>query len=100
MFEKIKQLKELRDQAQTMKHALAQETVQADSHHGQISVVMDGNQEVLAVNINPEQLDLDKKSDLENGIKDAVNDAVKKSQRAMAQKIQGMGGLNIPGLGL
>lgn len=100
MFDKFKQLKQLRDQATAMKQALAEETVQADTAHGRISVLMDGNQEVLAVTIDPELLASDKKEEVEKSVKEAVNDAVKKSQRAMAQKIQGMGGLNLPGLGL
>lgn len=97
MFEKIKQLKELRDQAQAMKKALAEETVQADSAHGRIGIVMDGNQEVMAVSIDPDLLTPEKKEEVEKGVKEAVNDAVKKSQRAMAQKVQSMGGLNMPG---
>lgn len=100
MFEKIKQLKQLRDQAGQMKAALSKETVQADSAHGKISVVMDGNQEILALNIDKEMLAPDKKVETEKAIKEAANEAIKKSQKAMAQKIQSMGGLNIPSLGL
>jgi len=98
MFDKIKQIKELREQANTMKQALAQETVQGEAHHGQIAIVMDGNQEVLSVEIAPELLDSDKKEDLQEYIKEAINDAIKKVQRVMAQKMQGLGGLNMPRL--
>jgi len=42
----------------------------------------------------------DKKVETEKAIKEAANEAIKKSQKAMAQKIQSMGGLNIPSLGL
>ena len=98
MFDKIKQIKELREQANTMKQALAQETVHGEAHHGQVSIVMDGNQEVLSVDIAPELLDSDKKEDLQKYIQEAINDAIKKVQRVMAQKMQGMGGLNMPGL--
>jgi DNA-binding YbaB/EbfC family protein len=98
MLEKIKQLKQLRDQAQAMKQALAQATVSADAAHGKVSVVMDGNQEVLAVNIDQALLSPDKKEDLEKIIKAATNDAVKKSRALMAQKVQSMGGFNLPNL--
>lgn len=100
MFDKIKQLKELRDQAKHVKEALARETVQAEAAGGKITMIMDGNQEVLAVEVSPELLQPEKKAEVEKAIKEATNEAVTKSQRAMAQKIQGMGGLNIPGLGL
>lgn len=98
MFNKIKQLKELRDKAQVMKQALSEETVSAEAAHGQVSLVMDGNQEVLAVNIDQVMLGSEKKSELEKAMKEAINDAVKKSQRAMAQKIQSLGGMDLPGL--
>jgi nucleoid-associated protein EbfC len=96
MFEKIKQLKELRDQARQMKEMLSQETVQAEAAGGKVSMVMDGNQEVLAVTISPELIQAERKEELEKAVKEVTNDAVKKSQRAMAQKVQGMGGLNLP----
>jgi len=98
MFDKIKQIKELREQANTMKQALAQETVHGEAHHGQVSIVMDGNQEVLSVDIASELLDSDKKEALQKYIQEAINDAIKKVQRVMAQKMQGMNGFNMPGL--
>lgn len=98
MFNKLKQFKDLRDKAQVMKQALAEETVNAEAAHGKVSLVMNGNQEVLAVNIDAELLSPEQKPSLEAAIKDATNEAVKKSQRAMAQKVQSMGGIGLPGL--
>jgi len=98
MFDKLKQIKELRDRAKQMKEILAQETVHADAAHGQVNIVMDGNQEIISLTVEPELLAADKKEELEQGIKEAVNEAIKKSRTVMAQKIQGMDGLNIPGL--
>jgi aspartyl-tRNA synthetase len=40
----------------------------------------------------------DNKEKLENAIKDAVNESIKKVQMVMAKKMQTMEGLNIPGL--
>lgn len=81
-----------------MKQMLAQESVSADSVHGQVTIVMDGNQEILSIDINPELLSPDNKEKLENGIKDALAEAIKKVQRLMAQKMQSMGGLDLPGM--
>lgn len=97
MFNKIKDLKNLRDQANQVKSMLSEETVHADAVGGKIQLVMDGNQTVLSVEIDPELLSPEHKEKLETGIREATNDAVKKAQRVMAQKLQGMGGL--PGLG-
>jgi len=52
MFNKIKHLKELRDQAKTIQGALAQKTITLEQ--GGISITMDGNQEITALKINPE----------------------------------------------
>ena len=98
MFNKIKDLKNLRDQANQMKQMLAQESVSTDAVHGKITIVMDGNQEILSIDINPELLSPDNKEKLEQGIKEALGDAVKKVQKLMAQKMQSMGGLDLPGM--
>ncbi|MDP2684121.1 MAG: YbaB/EbfC family nucleoid-associated protein [bacterium] len=98
MFNKIKDLKNLRDQASQMKQMLAQESVSVDAIHGKITLVMDGNQEILSIDINPELLSPDNKEKLEQGIKEVMGDAIKKVQRLMAQKMQSMGGLDLPGM--
>ncbi|MBU0598073.1 YbaB/EbfC family nucleoid-associated protein [Patescibacteria group bacterium] len=98
MFNKIKQIKDMRNQASQIKQTLAEESVHAESAGGRVNIVMDGNMETLSIEINPELLTSEKKEELENAIKEAVNSAIKKAQRAMAMKIQGMGGLNMPGL--
>jgi len=91
MFNKIKQFKNLRDQAKQLKEQLAEETVNAD-WKDKIKMVMDGNQKILSVDIDSELLNPDKKEDLEKGIKSCLADAIKKSQMAAARKMQGMGG--------
>ncbi|MFA5051603.1 MAG: YbaB/EbfC family nucleoid-associated protein [Patescibacteria group bacterium] len=98
MFDKIKQLKELRDQANQMKEMLSQESVVGEGGGGKVSIVMDGNQEVLSAQIDPSLLNVESKEKLESYAREAVNDAVKKVQRVMAQKMQSMPGFNLPGM--
>lgn len=98
MFSKLKQYKHLRDEAKQMQSVLAQETVYADAARGKVQVVMDGNQHVNGVQIDPELIRPERKTELEKHVMDAVNDAVKKSQMAMAKKAREMGKLNLPGL--
>ncbi|MBI5037244.1 MAG: YbaB/EbfC family nucleoid-associated protein [Candidatus Kerfeldbacteria bacterium] len=98
MFNKIKELKHLRDQAHQIKTMLSQETVHTDAAHGTVQLVMDGNQEVLSIDINPSLLAPTEKEKLETAIREATNDAIKKAQRIMAEKLRGMGGLNMPGM--
>lgn len=94
MFSKIKQVQELRNQANQIKKALAEEMVEGSGAWGKVKITMDGNQEVKKVEIADELLG--DKAKLEPAIADAINDTVKKVQRVMAQKMQSMGGL--PGL--
>jgi len=72
-----------------MQNALAQETVTVEK--GGITVVMNGNMEITSININE---DLAKDS-LEGMLTESINEAIKKTQRLMARKMQELG--NIPG---
>ncbi len=96
MFSKLKQIKDLRDQAKKIQETLKDVTVEGSGAWGKITVRMNGNQEVTSVNIDPELLA--DKAKLEAAVKDAYNDTVKKAQRAMAEAMKNSGGLNIPGL--
>ncbi len=90
MFNKLKHLKDVRSQAKTMQNALANETVTVEK--GDVKVVMNGNMEITSLTISEGLA----KDSLEGILADCVNDAIKKTQRLMAQKMQEMGG--IPGL--
>ncbi|MFH0952691.1 MAG: YbaB/EbfC family nucleoid-associated protein [Patescibacteria group bacterium] len=98
MFDKIKQLKELRDQAKNMKDQLAEVTVSAQTMHDKITVVMDGNQEVISIDIDPTLLTADNKEELEKELAKAINDAAKKAKMEMARQFQ-QGGFSLPNLG-
>lgn len=96
MFNKIKAVQELRSQANTIKKALESEIVEGQGGWGKIKIKMDGNQEVKSVEIAEDILG--DKNKLETGMKEAINDTVKKVQRVMANKMSQMGGLNLPGM--
>ena len=89
MFNKLKQIKDLRDQAKTMQSALGEINI-TNEHHG-VTIDMNGNMEILKITIADNA-----KDNLEDNIKKAVNEAIKKAQMAMAKKMQEMGGM--PGL--
>ncbi|MFA5853664.1 MAG: YbaB/EbfC family nucleoid-associated protein [Patescibacteria group bacterium] len=96
MFSKLKQIKDLRDQAKKIQDTLKDVTVEGSGAWGKVTVTMNGNQEVTDVKIDPELLS--DKAKLEAAVKEAYNDTVKKAQRAMAEAMKKSGGLNIPGL--
>lgn len=90
MFNKLKQFKDLRSQAKTIQSALAQEIVSEEKNGVKLS--LNGNMEIVSLKLNPE-LSLDNQ---EKAVKDCFNDALKRTQKLMAKKMQEMGG--IPGL--
>ena len=95
MFSKIKQVQELRSQANQIKKALAEESAEGVGGWGKIKITMDGNQEVKKVEIADDILG--DKAKLESGIAEATNDAIKKVQRVMAQKMSSLG-MKFPGM--
>jgi DNA-binding protein YbaB len=91
MFNKLKQFKDLRNQAKTMQNALSGESVTVEKNG--VTLTINGNLEITNLSINPE-LSKDK---LESIMKELFNDSIKKVQKIMARKMQEMGGF--PGLG-
>lgn len=99
MFTKLKQFKDLRNQAKNLQGKLAAESATANAAGGKVVLTLDGNLAMTALAIDDELLATDKKERLQSAVKEAHNDAVKKIQRIMAVKMKEMGGLpNIPGL--
>lgn len=90
MFNKLKQFKDLRSQAKTMQNALAQENITEEKNG--VKITLNGNMEITELVLNP-NLSTDEQS---RAIKSCFNDALKKTQRLMAKKMQEMGGF--PGL--
>ena len=98
MFSKLKQVKDLRDQAKKIQDVLKDVTCEGAGGWGKIKVRMNGNLEIVSVEIDPSMLAGGQKGKLEDGVREAVNDAVKKTQKEMAEAMRKNGGINIPGL--
>jgi DNA-binding protein YbaB len=90
MFNKLKQIKDLRSQAKTMQAQLAEILVVGKGKGDKVMITVDGNQAVQGVQIED---GMDTK-DIEAGVKEAFNAATKKLQREMAMKMKDMGGLD------
>lgn len=87
MFNKLKQMQDLRSQAKKMQSALAGESIVVDKRG--IKVIMSGNLEITKLEITEE-------GNVAERVKDACNDAIKQTQRLMAKKMQEVGGF--PGM--
>ena len=81
MFSQLKDMKNMRDQAMKIQKELQGEEVSVSSHG--VDIIITGDQRIKELNTND-------KSD--NDIKEAVNEAIKKSQEVAAKKLQQMGG--------
>jgi DNA-binding YbaB/EbfC family protein len=97
MFDQLKKLKELRDQAKDLQNALAQVQIPVEEAGGKIKLIVDGNQKVLSLDIDPELLSPDKKDELQKGLTKAFEEATKKAQQKMAEQVR-QGGMGLPGL--
>ena len=87
MFNKLKQFKDLRNQAKTLQNALALESVEYEKHG--VKAVMSGNMEITQLIISPEVSG----ERLPNAITEVINETIKRAQKVMGKKVQEMGGL-------
>ena len=98
MFDKLKELKQMQDQAKQMQNQLSTIMIEG-SFHNKVVIKMDGNQQILSVSIADELLT--NKQKLEEAVKEAFQDAMKKMQKELASKMKDMGGLDaLKNLGL
>lgn len=98
MFQKLKQYKDMREQAKDIHSKLAQESVEGTAGFNKVKINMNGAQEVTGVVIDESLCAPTEKKHLEGLVKDAINDAIKKGHRVMAEKMKGMGDLKLPGM--
>ena len=80
-FKQLGDLKKMRDQAMEIQKQLAQEVVVVDKNG--VLIVISGDQKIKTLETN-------QRSD--DDIKEAVNEAIKKSQEVAARKLSQMGG--------
>lgn len=90
-------------QAQEMQDRLQREmselTVQANSGGGMVTVVVNGHKHLQRITIDPEVVSKEDVPMLQDLIVAAVNDAHRKVDDAMKQKMGGLlGGLRLPGM--
>lgn len=83
MFDKLKQINQLRE----LKNQLKEE--KAEVERDGVKIVVNGNMEIEELQLNP---DLDIKHQ-EKAVKNAINDAMRKVQVAAAKKMKDMPGL-------
>jgi DNA-binding YbaB/EbfC family protein len=97
-----KMMREMQSQLaklQKMQEELAAATYEASAGGGAVKVVIDGQQHLQSVTIDPGAVDPDDVEMLQDMIVAAVNEAVTKSQETAARQLGALtGNMKIPGL--
>jgi len=84
MFNKLKEFKDMRSSAKKAQEILSSETITGQGAWGKVLIEMTGTFEIKKVTIDDALVG--KKTDIENGVKDALTDAVKKVQFVLFKK--------------
>src|SRR4051794_31981743 len=93
----MKQAAQLQSKMQAMQEELAHVEVEGISGGGLVSVRMSAKMEVKAVKIDPSLIKVDEREILEDLLVTAHNDARRKAEAAMQEKMQALtGGLQLP----
>ena len=89
MFDKMKQLMEMKRQADQIKRQLDCESVECQDVRG-IKIVINGAQQVQSIEIDENLLNPDNKGPLQKDLLRGINAAIAKSQQVAAQKMKSM----------
>ena len=88
-------MKQAQEMQERLQRELAETEVEATAGGGMVTVIMNGQKQVLRLTIDPEVISQDDVEMLQDLIMAAINDAQRKVDEAVTSK---MGGLKIPGL--
>ena len=102
MSKLLKQAKDMQEQIEEAQSQLSELIIEADSGGGMVSVKVNGKQEIIELNIDPDTISEDKEM-LEDLIISAMNKALSRSRADSQEKMNSiaggmMGGMKIPGL--
>ncbi len=99
MGKMLKQVQEMQAKMAKLQEQLGEVTVEASAGGGAVVVTVNGKQELVSIRISPEAIDPEDVEMLEDMVKAAVNDGLKKAQdHAAAEMSKITGGLKVPGL--
>ena len=94
-----KLMKQLQQAQERVQEEIAALRIESTAGGGMVSVVMDGQKNVTSLKIDPEVVSRDDVEMLQDLVLAAVNDAARKVDQAVQEKIGTLtGGLKIPGL--
>lgn len=95
----MKQAQIMQKKMEEAKEELTQKEIKVSSGGGIIEIIINGQQEIKEIKIEPDVIDAKEKEMLEDLILVAVNESIRQSKELAAQEIAKLtGGINVPGL--
>jgi DNA-binding YbaB/EbfC family protein len=94
-----KLMKQLQQKQERVQQEIAALEIEASSGGGMVTAVMDGHKGLKSLRIDPEAVSKDDVEMLQDLVMAAINEAGRKVDEAVQEKMAGLtAGLNIPGL--
>jgi DNA-binding YbaB/EbfC family protein len=95
----MKQAQKMQAKIMKIQEEMGEQSVEAASGGGMVTVTANGKQEILSIRIEPEVVDPEEVEMLQDLVAAAVNEALKKAQEMMAEEMAKVtGGMNLPGM--
>ena len=99
MLDKAKQLWDLQKKARAIQKEFKETEIEAKAANCLVTVVVNGEQHVVSMEIDESLLNVENKRDLERALTQATSEALSRAQAIAAEKMKAIAGdLNIPGL--
>ncbi len=99
MNKMMKQVQKMQADMARLQEELGERTVEATAGGGVVKAVVNGKQELLSIEIQPEAIDPEDAEMLQDLVLAAVNEALRESREMVAAEMGKItGGMNIPGL--
>lgn len=99
MTDLVKQAQQFQQRLAQVQEQLGLKTVTASAGGGMVTVTVNGRQEVLEIQIERSVIDPDDPQLLQDLVRAAVNDAMRKAKATVQEEMVKLtGGVNIPGL--
>lgn len=99
MNKMMKQVQQMQTKMAKLQAELEEKTVEASAGGGAVRVLVNGKNEILEINIEPEVLDPDDVEMLQDLIMAACNEALRNAQNMVSEEMSKItGGLKVPGM--
>ena len=95
----MKQAQQFQNRMAKLQQELGQKTIEATSGGGMVTVVVNGQQEIVSIKIDPEVVDPEDIEMLQDLVLVAVNDGLSRAKKMVNDEMAKLtGGLNLPNI--